>query len=56
MIEIEIRTKCVAMQCEEKPIPIDRQGEDEVYCCDDCAEKDYNDCYDVQAAERAVGC
>ena len=55
VIEIEIRTICVAFQCEEK-IPIDRQSWDEVYCCDDCTKEDYNDCYDVQAAERAVGC
>tara|TARA_R110002020_G_C16144973_1_gene762184 strand:+ start:34 stop:390 length:357 start_codon:yes stop_codon:yes gene_type:complete len=55
VIEIEIRTICVAFRCEGK-IPIDRQGWGEVYCCDDCAKKDYNDSYDIQAAERAVGC
>lgn len=42
VIEIEIRTKCVAFGCEEK-IPIDRQGWGEVSCSDECAKKVYND-------------
>ena len=53
VVEVEIRTDCVV--CEED-IPADKQGWHEIYCCDSCADKDYNDCYDVQRAEREMGC
>jgi hypothetical protein len=53
VIKIETRTDCVVC---EGDIPADKQGWGEVYCSDECAETYYNDCYDVQAAERAVGC
>ena len=53
VIKIETRTDCVVC---EGDIPADKQGWGEVYCTDECAEKDYNDCYDVQRAEREMGC
>ena len=53
VIEIEIRTTCVV--CEEN-IPDDKQGMHGIYCSASCAYRDYNDCYDVQRAEREMGC
>ena len=53
VIEIDVRTDCVV--CEED-IPADKQGWHRIYCSDSCADKDYNDCYDVQRAEREMGC